>query len=100
VDRRELQRLCGWHVSRVSGSRIADRRTCAYPVSAEPRRVRGPVDGLDQTAARVMPKPVRMDIGHVRPSAELGEHVLDVARGVRSAFAVEDGTAGLLKRPA
>ena len=42
-----------------------------------------------------MPKPVWVDSRDLRAAAELGDDVLDAARGVQAAFAAEDGTARL-----
>jgi hypothetical protein len=67
-------------------------------VVAEPGGHGGQVDRHDEAATRVVPKPMRVDVGHIRAPAQLGEQVLDATRSIRAAFAAKDRLAWLLNQ--
>src|SRR5919201_1052228 len=89
-----LQRLSSPLEGGLVGLAVDPHRV--QPLVTKPGRHGGQVDRLDQAPARVVAKPMRVDTGYVRASAELGEQVLDAACRVRPAFAAEDGAAGPL----
>jgi len=57
----------------------------------QPGRHGRQIDRLDETPARVMAEPMRVDVVDMCAPAQLGDQVLDPARRVRPALAAEHG---------
>ncbi len=68
------------------------------PLVTQPSCHGGQVDRLDQAPGCVVAEAMRVDVGNVCASAELGDQVLDPARRVRPALAAEHGADGIVSR--